>query len=248
MAEKNLLLLAGSKVHGQGLLEFAREWIDGHFPDKTKPVFFVPYAEADHDAYAAKIRDALSPLGISVVSAHEDGAVEKLENNEVSGVFIGGGNTFRLLKTIQDNGLRELIREKVEAGLPYMGSSAGTNMACPTIKTTNDMPIVMPDSFDAIGLVDFQINPHFLDPDPNSKHQGETRDERIREFHEENTTPVLGIREGTALRIKGSRIELLGEHTARLFNKDCEPVELEGGAGKDLSRSISPKPRDFGRG
>lgn len=241
MAENNLLLLAGSTVHGQEYLEFAKEWVAEHFSDKSKPILFVPFALKDRDAYAASVREALKPLGISVVSAHEEGAIEMLENDELAGVFIGGGNTFRLLKALQETGLREIIQQKVQEGFPYMGSSAGTNVACPTIKTTNDMPIVLPDSFDALGLIDFQLNPHYLDPDPNSTHMGETREERIQEFHEENAVPVLGLREGTALRVRGSRIELLGDKTARLFTRGRDPIEIEGGLAKIFPERFHPK-------
>jgi dipeptidase E len=134
------------------------------------------------------------------------------------------------LKTLYERDLLDSIRSRVRAGLPYLGSSAGTVIAAPTMRTTNDMPIVQPPSFDALGVVPFQINPHYQDPDPHSTHKGETREDRIREFHEENATPVIGLREGSMLRVEGEAITLLGDHTARLFRRGIAPVELPPGA------------------
>jgi dipeptidase E len=149
---------------------------------------------------------------------------------ETDAMFIGGGNTFRLLKALYDFDLLDVIRERVDAGMPYIGSSAGSNMACPTIRTTNDMPIVQPASFNALGLVPFQINPHYLDPDPNSRHMGETREERIIQFLEENETPVVGLREGAMLRIENGEIMLRGSTGARIFRRGFEPLEFTPGA------------------
>jgi dipeptidase E len=153
---------------------------------------------------------------------------------DTEAIFIGGGNTFRLLKTLYDFDLLGPIRERVADGMRYIGSSAGSNVAAPTIKTTNDMPIVQPPSFDALSLVSFQINPHYLDPDPNSKHMGETREERIRQFLEENDTPVVGLREGAMLRIENGETILRGSTGARIFRKGVEPIELLPGAQLDL--------------
>jgi dipeptidase E len=140
-------------------------------------------------------------------------------------IFIGGGNTFRLLKALQDLELIEPIRRKVDCGAPYIGSSAGSNIAGPTIKTTKDMPIVQPRSFDSLGLVPFQISPHFQDPDPNSRHMGETQEERIVQFLEENDTPVVGMREGAWLVVEGDRVMLKGLTGARIFRRGKDPVE-----------------------
>ena len=141
-------------------------------------------------------------------------------------IFCGGGNTFRLLDALYELDLLSPIRRRVSEGMPYVGASAGSNLACPTIKTTNDMPIVEPLSFDALGLVPFQINPHYLDPVPGSTHMGETRETRIREFHEENETPVVGLREGAMLRVEGDSVELRGRAGARIFRRGEEPVEV----------------------
>ena len=140
-------------------------------------------------------------------------------------VFIGGGNTFRLLKALYDQSLLDPIRQRFAEGMPYIGSSAGSNIAGPTIKTTNDMPIVQPPSFEALRLVSFQINPHYLDADPNSKHMGETREKRIQEFLEENDTPVLGLREGAIARCENGKVVLKGSTGARIFRRGLEPIE-----------------------
>jgi dipeptidase E len=145
--------------------------------------------------------------------------------NDTEAVFIGGGNTFRLLKCLYDFNLLEPIRRRVLDGMPYVGSSAGSNVAGPTIKTTKDMPIVQPPSFDALGLVPFQISPHFQDPDPNSTHMGETQEERILQFLEENDTPVAGLREGAMVRVENARTTLKGSSGARIFRKGQAPVE-----------------------
>jgi dipeptidase E len=188
-------------------------------------VLFVPYALKDRDAYAAKARTAFGEMGFGLDSLHESAephaAVEAAE-----AVFVGGGNTFRLLDALYRLDLLPDLRRRVAEGMPYSGASAGANLAGPTIRTTNDMPIVQPPSFDALGLVPFQINPHYLDPDPGSTHMGETRETRIREFHEENDTPVVGLREGAMLRVEGDSVELRGRAGARIFRRGEDPVEV----------------------
>jgi dipeptidase E len=144
-------------------------------------------------------------------------------------MFVGGGNTFRLLNTLYYYELLPWIRERVRTGMPYMGASAGSNIAGPTIKTTNDMPIVQPPSFDALGLVPFQINPHYLDADPNSTHMGETREQRLREYLEENEVPVVAIREAAMIRVEGDVVTLEGNAGARIFRRGREPYEIEPG-------------------
>ena len=153
--------------------------------------------------------------------------VERIEDGEA--IFVGGGNTFRLLQALYERDLVDAIRDRVRSGIPYIGSSAGTNIAAPTIKTTNDMPIIQPPSFDSLGLVHFQINPHYLDADPSSTHKGETREQRLIEFLEENDTPVVGLREGTMLRVEDGRTTLVGLAAARLFRRGKDPVEAAPG-------------------
>ena len=153
-------------------------------------------------------------------------------------IFIGGGNTFRLLKALYDFELLHLIQQAVDEGMPYIGSSAGAIVAGPTIKTTKDMPIVQPPSFDSLDLVSFQISPHYLDPDPNSTHMGETQEERINQFLEENDAPVVGLREGTMLLVENGSITLKGTTNARIFRKRHTPVEM--GAGSSLDHLLRP--------
>jgi dipeptidase E len=188
-------------------------------------VLFVPHALKDHAGYAAKARAAFEEIGFGLDSLHDASdparAVEAAE-----ALFCGGGNSFRLLASLYRMELLALIRRRVSQGMPYTGASAGSNLACPTIRTTNDMPIVEPPSLDALGLVSFQINPHYLDPAPGSTHMGETRETRIREFHEENDVPVVGLREGAILRIEGESVELRGRAGARIFRRGQEPVEV----------------------
>lgn len=218
-----LLLISSSVVHGYGFLDHSepliRQVLSG-----VGSVSFVPFAQHDHAAYTTRVRERLGQMGIDVRQVQQRADVEQAE-----AIFVGGGNTFRLLHQLYERNLIGPIRERVHAGMPYIGSSAGTNIAAPTIKTTNDMPIVFPPSFDSLALVPFQINPHYLDPDPGSTHKGETREDRIREFHEENDTPVLGLREGSALRVDDAGVTLVGDRQARLFRKGQEPIEVAAG-------------------
>ena len=218
------LLISNSTMHGGGYLEHCAPTIRDFLGTK-KNVLFVPYALHDHEGYAAKARTSFAALGHELTSVHTcKDQVQAV--HDAGAVFIGGGNTFRLLKALYDHDLLEPIRSRALAGMPYIGSSAGTNVATLSIRTTNDMPIVQPPSFTALQLVPFQINPHYLDPDPGSKHMGETREERLRQFHEEHATPVLALREGCMLRVEGQRAELLGSTRARLFLRGQEPREF----------------------
>lgn len=217
-----LLLISNSTLHGSGYLDHAAGEISDFLGD-VKRVLFVPYALHDRDKYAASARERFAKMGFELDSIHASEPLEAVRNTEA--IFIGGGNTFRLLKALYDHDLLDAIRERVRDGMPYIGSSAGSNVAAPTIRTTNDMPIVQPPSFDAIGLVSFQINPHYLDADPNSTHKGETREERLIQFLEENETPVVGLREGAMLRIENGRIQLRGSTGARIFRRGNDPVE-----------------------
>ncbi len=221
---KRLLLISNSTLHGSGYLDHAETEIRDFLGD-VKRVLFVPYALFDRDKYAATAQQRFEKMGYELSSIHKAGDPVQAVR-EAEALFIGGGNTFRLLKALYDFKLLGPIRDRVAAGMPYIGSSAGSNVATPTIKTTNDMPIVEPPSFDALGLVSFQINPHYLDPDPNSKHMGETREERLIQFLEENDTPVVGLREGAMLRVEHGEVELRGSTGARIFRKGLGPVEV----------------------
>jgi len=225
---RRLLLLSNSTNHGQGYLDHAMPEVRALLVG-VKRLLFVPFALHDRAAYAAKARARFLSEGIEVeaLTADESGR-RSVESAEA--VFVGGGNTFRLLKTLQDAALLEPLRARARAGLPYLGASAGINIACPTIKTTNDMPIVQPARFEALGLVPFQINPHYLDPDPGSRHMGETREDRIREFLEENDVAVVGLREGAWLRIEGKDGQVGGAAAARVFRRGRAPEELAPGA------------------
>jgi len=228
-----LLLLSNSTNHGRSYLDHAWDAI-GAFLGPVRRLLFVPFALHDRTAYTQKVRERFAGAGIAVDALTPDAAGQVMLLG-AEAVFVGGGNTFRLLDTLQRSGLLGLLRERVRGGLAYMGASAGTNVAAPTIRTTNDMPIVEPAGFEALGLLPFQINPHYVDPDPRSRHMGETREERIREFLEENDVPVLGLREGAWLAGQDAALRLEG-HTARLFRRGQEPEEQV--PGTDLSRLL----------
>jgi dipeptidase E len=217
-----LLLISSSNVHGYGYLDHPEPEIRRLLAG-CKRVAFVPFAAHDYDTYTIKVRDRFGRMGFEIVKF----------DAQADAIFVGGGNTFRLLKTLYDRRLLPLIRDRVRGGLPYIGSSAGSVITAPTIRTTNDMPIVECPSLDSLGLITFQINGHYLDPDPNSTHKGETREERIREFHEENTTPVVGLREGTMLWVEDGSAKLLGLKPARIFRRGKEPVEVDPGTVLD---------------
>ena len=228
---KRILLISNSTLYGSGYLDHAEAEIRSFLGD-LKRVLFVPFALYDRDKYAETAQRRFAQMGYELSSIH-NAANPKDAIEETDAVFIGGGNTFRLLKALYDFDLLSPIRERVQNGMPYIGSSAGSNVAAPTIRTTNDMPIVEPPSFDALGLVSFQINPHYIDPDPNSKHMGETREERIVQFLEENDTPVVGLREGAMLRIEHGETILRGSTGARIFRKGFDPLETLPGAHLD---------------
>ena len=229
---KRLLLISSSRVHGSGYLDHCEsEFRD--FLGVVQRVLFVPYALNDRPAYAGRVRERMAKMGIGVDSLQEsDDSAKAVRSAEA--IFIGGGNTFRLLNELYTRKLLDAIRRRVEEGVPYLGSSAGSNVACITIKTTNDMPIVLPPALDALGLVPFNINPHYVDPDTASTHMGETREERIREFHEMNRPVVVGLREGAMLRIEGSRVWLRGTGGARVFVKGEPAAEFSTGSSLDF--------------
>ena len=232
--DARILLISNSTLYGRGYLDHAEEAIRDALGNARRILFF-PFALHDRDSYAAKAIARFSAMGYEMSSAHTaknpDSAVA-----EADGIFIGGGNTFRLLKALQDLGFIEPVRRRIREGAPYIGSSAGSNVAGPTIKTTKDMPIVQPRSFEALGLVPFQISPHFQDPDPDSTHMGETQEERIVQFLEENETPVLGMREGAWVRASTGSVILGGARGARIFRRGESPVEKT--IGDELSSLI----------
>jgi len=226
------LLISNSTNHGQDYLDHVEDAITGFLGD-IKKIYFVPYASRHWDAYTEKARARFNAMGIDLVSVHAvsfRGRDILTAADEQWGIFVGGGNTFRLLHHIQQRNLINLIGAAVLQGAPYIGASAGANLACPTIGTTNDMPIMHPISLFGLGIVPYQINPHYLDPDVNLLHMGETRDTRIREFHEENDTPVVGLREGSWIHVESGMSALHGPHHAKLFLKDREPLEISDGS------------------
>ena len=231
---RRILLLSTSTVHGSGFLEYCRPTIAHHFRDSVS-VLFVPFASPGglpHAEYTELVSRALRPSGLDVHSIHTASDPVRAVH-EADALFIGGGNTFLLLRDLYAHQLLEPIRQRVLEGMPYMGSSAGSNVAGLTIGTTNDMPIVHAPAFEALALVPFNLNPHYLDPDPGSTHMGETRETRIREFHVLNAQPVIGVREGAWLEVTDGRMTLGGTRGARLFRRGDAAEELP--AGSDLS-------------
>lgn len=225
---RRLLLISNSTLHGRGYLDHAKPDIQGILGN-TANVVFIPFALQDRRSYALKAEERFRSMGLSLTSVHNISNMRRAID-EADAIFIGGGNTFRLLKSLYDLSLLEPIRRRVAEGIPYIGSSAGSIVACPSLKTTKDMPVVQPPSFDALGLVPFQISPHYLDPDPNSTHMGETQEERILQFLEENEAPVVGLREGSMLRVENGEVILEGPHTARIFRRGEEPFEAARGS------------------
>lgn len=221
---RRLVLASNSTNPGEEYLDHLEDTIRLLFSG-CSTVAFVPYALADLDGYSAVAEARLGRLGIRLESVHRK-PVPRRALSTADGLFIGGGNTFRLLDRLITHGLIEPIRELVADGGPYLGTSAGSNVACPTIKTTNDMPIVEPPSFGALGLVPFQINPHYIERDPDTSHGGETRRQRLAEFHEENETPVIGLPEGSWLAVQETSTVLHGTTPALVFRPGVEPTEI----------------------
>lgn len=225
-----LLLISNSTNAGEAYLEYPKQNIKEFLGGKIKKVLFVPYAAVtfSFDDYAQKVQTRFAEIGIEVASIHTfKNPIEAVQNAEA--IVVGGGNTFHLTKMLQENNLISAIREKVLGGTPFVGWSAGSNVACPTICTTNDMPIVQPQSFSVLNLVKFQINPHYLDANPDG-HAGETREQRIEEFLEANKNVyVVGLREGTMLQVENQQIKLIGNRSARIFKFGTQPIELNSG-------------------
>ena len=226
----NLLLASTSTVHGGTYLNYLEAEVRAHF-DGARQLVFIPFARPggmSHNDYSALAEERFGTWGLPMKGLHRfENMQQALE--EADGVFTGGGNTFVLLKQLYELELLSVLRARVQAGMPYMGSSAGSNLAGLTVGTTNDMPIVYPPSFNALQAVPFNINPHYLDPVPGSKHMGETRETRINEFHHFNTQPVVGLREGSWLHVQGNQVHLKGELPARLFRQGQAPEECAPG-------------------
>ncbi|MBP8066571.1 MAG: dipeptidase PepE [Flavobacterium sp.] len=225
---KRIIIASTSTLHGGGYLEYLLPTLSVHF-NTVKNLLFIPFARPSgitHDEYTRKVSEAFAQIGITVQGIHEfDNPIEALENAE--GIFTGGGNTFLLVTQLYKTGIIETLEKVVKNGTPYLGTSAGSNICGLTMGTTNDMPIVYPPSFNTLGFVPFNINPHYLDPIEGSTHMGETRETRINEFHHFNSQPVLGLREGSWLEVSGNKITLKGTLTARLFRQNKTPVEVE---------------------
>lgn len=232
---KQMIIASTSTLHGSGYLNYLLEELTFFFKD-TDTILFIPYARPggiSYDEYTKKANEAFSEIGKKVKDIHEyDNPKDALKN--AKGIFVGGGNTFVLVNQLYKNNLINTLQDVIRDGTPYLGTSAGSNICGLTINTTNDMPIVYPPSFKTLGMVPFNINPHYLDPDANSKHMGETRETRIQEFHAFNSQPVVGLREGSWLEVDGDNIILEGELDARIFEYNKAPYEVK--TGTDLSR------------
>jgi dipeptidase E len=228
---KRVLLISNSTLYGSGYLDHAEAEIRD-FLGNVGRVLFIPYALYDRDAYSSVARERLKAMGYELDSIHT-ASDPRRAINETEALFTGGGNTFRLLKALYDFNLLDLIRRRVEEGMPYIGSSVGAIVAGRSLKTTKDMPIVEPPSFAALGLVSFQISPHYLDPDPSSTHMGETQEERVLQFLEENDAAVVGLREGAMVRVESGSAVLKGSSGARSLRRGHDPVETMPGANLD---------------
>ncbi len=231
---QNCIIASTSTVHGSSHLEYLLEPLKKLW-EGIDEILFIPYARPDgisHDAYTEIARNALSKLDKKVTGIHTySNPITAIASAKA--LFTGGGNTFVLVKALHKNKLLTPLKKVIQSGIPYLGTSAGSVICGLTMQTTNDMPVVQPASYQTLGIVPFNINPHYLDPDPASTHQGETRAVRIQEYHTYNTAPVIGLREGSWLRITKKEIYLRGGLTARIFEQGKPPYELEN--GKTLS-------------
>ncbi|MFV8332394.1 dipeptidase PepE [Flavobacterium sp.] len=227
---KNILIASTSTLANQNYLDYLLPELKIHFRN-CSTILFIPYARPggiSHDEYTAMVSLAFAKINKKVIGIHQfEEAPQALKKAE--GIFTGGGNTFVLVSQLYKTNAMETLSEVVKNGTPYLGTSAGSNICGLTMQTTNDMPIVFPPSFKTLGLIPFNLNPHYLDPDTNSKHMGETRETRIQEYHAYNSVPVLGLREGSWLDVKGETITLKGDLTARLFRQNQPPEEIESG-------------------
>lgn len=228
---KKVLIVSTSTIYGTTYLEYILPEVKVFFEGK-KNILFIPYARPSgisHDEYTALAKEKFASIGLDIKGIHEyENKVEAINNAD--GFFTGGGNTFLLVKQLHELGLMSEIKKAVETGSPYMGTSAGCNITGVNMKNTNDMPIVYPPSFDTLALVPFNMNAHYLDPDPTSKHKGETRETRIKEFHTQNETPVVGLREGSWLEVNGDEVVLKGKLNAKIFEANKTPYEISSGS------------------
>ncbi|MEY3499740.1 MAG: hypothetical protein RL308_1409 [Bacteroidota bacterium] len=234
MKMKNCIIASTSTLFGGDYLDYILPELSKHF-ENCKTILFIPYAQPSgisYEEYTNKVASAFAKINIVVKGIHEfespKAAIEQAE-----GIFTGGGNTFLLVFQLYKLKVMDALAAAIKSGTPYLGTSAGSNICGLTMQTTNDMPIIYPPSFQTLGIVPFNLNPHYLDADLQLKHNGETRETRIKEFHQFNTLPVLGLREGSWLEVKGDKITLKGSLSARLFRQNKNPEELE--SGSDLS-------------
>jgi dipeptidase E len=224
---KNIIIASTSTLHGGEYLDYLLPELQSFFSN-VKELLFIPYARPSgisHDDYTKKVSEAFAKINIAVKGIHEfEKPIEALE--KAQGIFTGGGNTFLLVSQLYKNNVIDTLEKVVKNGTPYLGTSAGSNICGLTMSTTNDMPIVYPPSFRTLGFVSFNINPHYLDPIEGSTHMGETRETRINEFHHFNPQPVVGLREGSWLEVKGDSVKLKGTLTARIFKRNETPFEV----------------------
>ena len=224
---KNILIASTSTLHNGSYLDYLLPELQIFFTNCNE-ILFIPYARPSgisHEEYTKKVSDAFAKINISIKGIHEfENPITALEN--AKGIFTGGGNTFLLVSQLYKNNVIDTLEKVVKNGTPYLGTSAGSNICGLTMSTTNDMPIVYPPSFRTLGFVSFNINPHYLDPIEGSTHMGETRETRINEFHQFNPQPVVGLREGSWLAVKGDSIKLKGTLTARIFKRGETPIEV----------------------
>lgn len=222
------IIASTSTIYGSSYLEYLLPTLETHFTD-VQDVLFIPFARPggiSHDEYTEKAKEGLKPCGKHVRGLHEFKNPKKAIAS-AEAIFVGGGNTFLLVKQLYELGLMDVLRTAIYSGAPYLGTSAGSNICGLSMQTTNDMPIVYPPSFKTLGLLEFNINAHYMDPDLNSTHKGETRETRIKEFQNLNSVIVVGLREGSWLRVAGSKITLEGGFSARIFEPGQPAYEID---------------------
>ncbi|MEW7291009.1 dipeptidase PepE [Aquimarina sp. 2304DJ70-9] len=224
----NCIIASTSTIYGSQPLEYLNEALTELYSGIDE-ILFIPYARPGgitHDEYTSSVAKAFNKINKRIVGIHTfSNPTEALKNAQ--GIFTGGGNTFLLVDQLYRNKVIEPLKQAIHSGTPYLGTSAGSNICGLTMQTTNDMPIVYPPSFKTLGIVSFNINPHYLDPNPSSTHKGETRETRIKEFHRLNPQPVIGLREGSWLHVNDQEIVLKGKLTARIFEQNKAPYEIE---------------------